>query len=924
MPLCRSTIALIFVLATVCANAVWTRTTCASEPGESPPFESTIFPVLKRHCLRCHGSETHRAELDLSTEAGLRKGSESGAVIDREFPEQSRLLQLLGSGEMPPEGEPRPTQEEIDTIRSWVLKNGGAPKSDSDGGLSQAEILQILALRCVACHGRQKQEGGLDVRTRASLLKGGASGPAIVLGDADGSRLVQRISSGEMPPKKQLAAVSVKPVEDRELRKITAWIAAGAPELEITADVADGMPDRLLSDSDRDFWSFKTPRLPSPPTMSPLASRNPIDQFIAEKLHQQRLEFSPRADPRTLLRRISFDLIGLPPSDDQLQRLTDAADFSSSDLEMLIDELLASPAYGERWAQYWLDLAGYSDSEGVQDSDPIRPAAYRYRDYVIQSWNRDKPYDQFVHEQLAGDELADYESAPEITHQLYDNLVATAFLGMSPDGTFAGITGFVPNRLDVIDDQLKSVGAAFLGLTIGCARCHSHKFDAIPQRDYYRLAAVFKGALDEHDWLKPTRQGSAPGVEDRYLPWVTTAERMEWERNDKPIQEQLEPLRKQREQSTEDAEKKALDEQIKKLESQRTPQPVIRALWDRGEPSPTYLLSRGDYLRPTRLVGPGLPSVLTDGQSPFVAIAPWPGAKKTGRRLAFARWLTSVDHPLTARVFVNRVWKHHFGQGIVSSLDNFGRVGDPPSHPELLDWLAVELIRHNWSIKWLHRVILTSSTYQQQSRMTEQLAAVDPDNRWLGRMPLRRLDAESLRDTLYEVAGKLNRRRYGPADSVEARADGLVTPASGTAGSRRSIYMLQRRSQPLTILADFDRPAMSPNCVARVESTVAPQALHLLNSQTVYELGQSFADRLMRAVGEDPRAQIDLAYRITSGRSPDEVELSAGLEAIAQLAALWRVNLEGESGASPREADRRALASYCHAMLNSASLIFVE
>lgn len=903
--------------------------------AEPAPFDTAVLPILKRHCVRCHGTESHRAELDLSTESALRKGSESGPVLDREFPERSLMLKVLASGEMPPEGEPRPTAEEVATIRRWVIEGGAAGKTESAQPLTQLDVLPILTLRCATCHGRQKQEGGLDVRTRAALLRGGKSGPAMVLGDPDASRLVQRIAAGEMPPKKQLAAVSVKPVEDLEWKKIRAWIAAGAPEVEIKADVADGAPDSLVSDSERDFWAFKPPQRQPVPAQSTNRSRNPVDPFILQKLQENRLDFSPRADRRTLMRRVAFDLTGLPPSDEQLARFAESDDGLSGggtfgggsdvELEMFIDELLASPAYGERWAQYWLDLAGYADSEGVQDSDLIRPHAYRYRDYVIQSWNRDKPYDRFVHEQLAGDELADYESAQEITPEIYDNLVATGFLRMSPDGTFAGITGFVPNRLDVIDDQMKTVGAAFLGLTVGCARCHSHKFDPIPQRDYYRLAAIFKGALDEHDWLKPTRQGSAPGVEDRYLPFVTTAERVVWEEHEKSIQQQLEPLKKQLDEVKDDAEKKKpIEEQIKKLEQQRKPQPLIRALWDRGEPSPTYLLSRGDYLRPTRLVGPGLPAVLTDGRTPFVATPPWPDAKKTGMRLAFARWLTSPDQPLTARVIVNRIWKHHFGEGIVSSIDNFGRVGAPPSHPELLDWLASEFVRHEWSLKWLHRLLLTSATYQQQSRVTEELAAIDPDNRLWSRMPLRRLDAESLRDTLYEVSGKLNRRQFGPGDPVEARADGLVTAAGGIAGSRRSIYMLQRRSQPLTILADFDRPAMSPNCVARVESTVAPQALHLLNSRMVHELSRSLAERVMQSAGSDRPMQVAVVHRLVLGRAPDETELREGLAGLAQLESLWRESLGGDQADKSSDAVRRALDSYCHAMLNSAALIFVE
>jgi cytochrome c553 len=903
--------------------AVWACAAAAAGEDAAPRFEENVRPILQMRCVRCHGRDKQEAELNLATASGLAKGGESGAALDRDAPGESLMLQRIEAGEMPPEGEPPLAAVEIEIIRRWIESGATLEVDAAPTELSHDEILPILLLRCAACHGRQKQEGGLDIRSKQSLLAGGKSGPAIVPGKADESLLIKKIAAGEMPPKVQLAAASVKPVESAELQKLSEWIAQGAPEAEQPDDLAPGEPDPLVSDEDRQFWAFQPPRFHAPPRVS-VPVNNPIDAFILQRLEEQGLALSPTADRLILLRRVSFDLLGLPPDPHTAQRFLDDPDPLA--YEKLIDELLASSHYGERWGQFWLDLAGYSDSEGVQDSDLVRPFAWRYRDYVIRAFNDDKPYDRFLLEQIAGDELADYENAPEITPEIYDNLVATGFLRMTPDGTFAGINGFVPNRLDIIDDSLRVLGSSVLGLTIGCARCHSHKFDPIPQRDYYRLAAVFKGALDEHDWLKPTRQPGPPGTHDRYLPYVTAGERSAWEAQEKEIQSRLDSLKVRLEDAQEDPEqKKNLEEQMKAVEAQRRPEPLIRALWDRGEPSPTYLLRRGDYLSPTRIVEPGLLSVLTDDRTPLSAEPPWPGAKKTGLRLAFARWLTRPDHPLTARVMVNRVWKHHFGEGLVRTIDDFGRAGEAPSHPELLDWLAVQFIRDAWSLKTLHRRILTSATYRQASLVMPRRLELDPENRTWSRAAVRRLDAESLRDTLLSLGGRLDTRPFGPPDAVTARPDGLITAESAEGYSRRSVYILHRRSQPLTLLADFDRPAMSPNCTRRMESTVATQALHLMNSAMSHDLAAAFADRVITKAGDDPGRQIDLVYWLAYSRPPTHEEREMTLASLDQLRGVWRERLtQNGDTAADRNAARKALGNVCHAVMNSAELLFVD
>ena len=893
-------------------------------------FAEDVLPILRTHCSDCHSETTQKAELNLTTAAGVLRGSESGPILALADPTTSRLLEVVETGEMPPDGEGEPlSPEQIEVIRDWLEQGAdvGTVAAESTA-LNQHDVLPTLMLRCATCHGRQVQEGEFDIRSVATMLKGGKSGPAILPHDAEGSLLIQKIKAEEMPPREKLASHSIKPVGEQELKQLIEWINLGAPVVDLPPDVATLDPDRLVTEADRDFWSFRPPQQTAVPHVKGLI-RNPIDSFILDSLESSGLTASAEAPKHILIRRAYFDLTGLPPAPEEVEAFV--ADESPDAYERLIDRLLESPRYGERWGQYWLDLAGYSDSEGVQHSDPERPHAYRYRDYVIQSLNADKPYDQFLMEQIAGDELVDYENAPEITDAIYDNLVATGFLRMTSDGTFAGITGFVPNRLDVIDDQVRVLSSAVMGLTIRCARCHSHKFDPIPQRDYYRLVALLKPAMDEHDWLKPVTGGAGNSMGSyRYLPHVTTAERNQWQQKQDDLTAAISELKKELEEKKEEADEeftKTTEEKIKRLESQRTPEPMVRALWDRGEPSPTYLLRRGSYLQPTRLIGPGVPSVLTDGKTPFAAEQPWPGAKKSGNRLALARWLTAPDHPLTARVIVNRVWKHHFGAGIVKTLDDFGRAGAMPSHPELLDWLAVNFIRHDWSLKQLHRLLMTSATYRQSSQASLDQQRLDPENTLLSRMPLRRMEAEVVRDTLLAVAGQLNLAAFGPADPITASSEGLVVSDRQASGRRRSLYVLKRRTQRLTILDNFDRPAMSPNCVDRPVSIVAPQALFLMNNKMVHELSLDLAKRLIAEFGQDQQHQIQRLYLVALGRPPNDEEQQVMSETLEQLEVKWREQLPTDSKAQDdleSEAAQKAFANLCHVVMNSAAFLYIE
>jgi hypothetical protein len=966
-------------------------------PAKAPSFQEDIRPLFQAKCLRCHGGKARKRDLDLSAPAGILKGSESGQVIVPGKPDESLLYEKIIGGEMPPGKKDPLTKAEVETIRRWIA--GGA-KFGSDEGVTtdptsgpvvtQRDVIPILLRRCTVCHGLHRQEGDLDLRTKAAMLRGGKSGPVIVLGKPEESQVIKKIRSGQMPPRDRLVEVSVKPIEQAETEVIARWIASGAPEVAFQPDIATTTPDLLVSDKDRDFWAFRPPQAVAAPTMRHTTRvRNPIDAFILQKLEEKGLTFSPEADRSTLLRRACVDLTGLPPGPAEVQAFL--ADRAPDAYEKLIDRLLTSPRYGERWGRFWLDQAGYADSEGKREQDLPRPHAWRYRDYVVRSYNTDKPYDRFLLEQIAGDELADYEKAPEVTSEIYDNLVATGFLRMAPDGTWANITGYVPDRIEVIADEIDVLGSTVMGLTLKCARCHSHKFDPLPQRDYYRLVDIFKGAYDEYDWLKPdVRPGLGPVSQDvlegRLLPYVTTAEKRAWETHNAKVQGEIVSLKSILDRKAEALTVKYLEERltrlpevlrgdlramlatapdkrdaiqrylagkfekelginadtlktmdpafkkeseeteslVKTLQAQRLPEPKIQALWDRGGPSPTFIYRRGDPQRPGHLVGPGVPAVLTDGKTPFEVKPPWPGAKKTGRRLAFARWLIRPDHPLMGRVAVNQLWKHHFGTGIVRTLANFGKAGTPPTHPELLDWLAREFVKQGWSLKSMHRLMMTSSAYRQSSTVTSDQEKLDPVNDLYSRMTLVRLDAEALYDTLLLVAGRLDETRFGPADKVQVRPDGLVTPTGTARGWRRLIYVQQSRKQIPTHLENFDFPQMNPNCIERRDSTVAPQALYLMNNSMVQQLAEHFAQRVRREAGTDPAKQIDLTYLIALTRLPSDEEKRLGLDALGNLADTWAKQMVVTGKPDMEAVGLKALTTFCHAIMNSAGFLYVD
>jgi hypothetical protein len=951
-------------------------------PGSSKPapaFETDVLPILQANtCLNCHGQSLKLKNLNLSTYEGVMKGSESGPILTPGRPSDSALLKLTTVGKMPPTGK-KLGESDLDVLRTWI--ESGARSEVNPDGLAKAkrtqhDVIPVMLLHCTICHGLHKQEGGLDLRTPESILKGGKSGPAIVPGKPDASLLVKRLRAAEMPPKRLLSDARVKPLTKGELEKIESWIAQGAPQVPDAPDVAGTPADELVSAKDRQFWAFQPPRKVAPPHIKePRRVRGPIDAFLLEKLEAKGLGFSPEASAQVLIRRAYFDLTGLPPEPDAVKAFVNDKDPRA--YEKLIDSLLASPRYGERWGRYWLDAAGYADSEGGKmTSDDPRPLAWRYRDYVIRAFNGDKPYDRFLLEQIAGDELADYRRAPVITSELMDNLIATGFLRMAPDSTNEGAVNYVDDRVDVIADEMDILTSTVMGLTLRCARCHSHKYDPLPQRDYYRLMAVFQGAYDPHEWIAPLHMANAPGrllpyVPPNATPFALAEASQEREERNRKVEEQIKQAKNELTEAAEPVRKRLIEERLKVfppalqidlrtlaatkadqrtavqkylaekfetaitvspaelkaadkayreaaaalerkiavLRSTIVPESKIRALWDTGHASPAYIMIRGQAMDLGEPVQPGVPSVLSVGIEPYHIVPPWPGAPSTGRRLALARWLIQPNHPLTARVIVNRVWAEHFGQGIVKSVGNFGHAGTQPTQPELLDWLATEFVRQGWSMKWLHRAIMTSSAYRQVSTVTPALEKVDSDNRLLSRMPMTRLDAEALADTLFFVAGLLDLEQFGPPAPVYAHDDGLVEPIELRKGFRRGIYLDQRRSEIPTLWDSFDFPQLAPACLERNKSNVSTQALTMMNDPAVRRSAAAFAGRVLRESGPSNRERVDRAYWIAASRPPEAEEMKASLEML-------------ERGGTGME--QEALVAFCHTLLNSAAFLYVD
>jgi mono/diheme cytochrome c family protein len=935
----------------------------------------------------------------------------------------------------------------------------------------EKDVRPIFKTHCFQCHGESNIiEGGLDLRLNRFIQKGGDSGPATIAGDHQESLIWQRVSSGEMPPKDN----NLSP---QEIRILEQWIQLGAKNLNTEPESLDDNP--YFTQAELEFWAFQPINKPTLPTINDSTlARSPVDYFILQRLQDANLSPSISANKTTLLRRLTYDLLGLPPTLQQMNRFL--TNNSPDAYEQLVDELLMSPRYGERWGRHWLDVAGYADSEGYTDKDIKREWAYYYRDYVVNAFNQNKPYDQFLVEQLAGDELIQ-SPLSDLQPSDVTRLQATGFLRMAPDGTGqAGVDQMVA-RNQMIADTINIMTTSILGLTVGCAQCHDHRYDPISQEDYYELRAILAPALDWKKWQAPsTRRISLYTDEDRQQKTeieshaaVATAKRQQQidqhldrtlteelirvpnqvrdalrtayktksdQRTDKQkalleeypaigkitsgslylysrkraaraveltkiidereqqllaqvreeflnnlpqeqrtvlaAAQQTKPEQRTSEQnellkeapvmlvdyatlsefkptaaaaiktnrqiieicrttnSTEQLE--ALQKQIDEIRAEIPKEHFIRALTEPVDHAPdTVLFIRGNHDTPGDKVSPSELDIFTRFAStkiPLKGVA----QQTTNRRLTYAQHLTNGKHPLTARVFVNSVWKHHFGKGIVDSSGDFGVLGQAPTHPVLLDYLASEFMDNNWDIKRLHRLIVTSNTYRQISQRTAVLDEVDPDNKLLARQSIRRLESEAFRDAVLAVSGLLNNKMHGPG--VPVMEDGVgqivlgiekldgerINKATGDLGGeehRRSVYIEVRRTRPLAVLATFDIASNAPNCTKRASSNVAPQSLLVMNSDFMVDYSQAFAAHIIKQSNNSLEDQIRLAWKTTYAERPTVENLQSLLSFMNTQIAQFKSE---DTKLDDQAAQRKAFEVLCQALLGSNQFLYID
>jgi len=849
----------------------------------------------------------------------------------------------------------------------------------------EKDVRPLLKAHCLLCHGEEANpKAGVDLRLRRFMDAPTDSGATLLVpGKPEASELVAVIERVEMPKKGH-------PVPSAELAIIKKWVAQGAKTARAEPETLGQGP--LITEEERAHWSFQPVRRPAVPETEGVPT--PVDAFLAQAMTKEGLDFAPEADRATWLRRVTLDLTGLLPKPGEVE--TFLADASPQAHEKVVDRLLASPAYGERWGRHWLDVVGYADSNGYTAADSARPHAWRYRDYVVRSVQEDKPWDQFIREQLAGDELAgathaDYQAAVNDPKRL-EQITATAFLRMAPDGTGDTNDDAKLARNQVIAEQLKIVSSSMLGLTVACAQCHDHRLDPISQEDYYRFRAIFDPAYDWEAWRTPsqrlyslyTPEESAKAAEIEKAAALVDAEARAMSKKfldeifevevKKLPEADREPYRLARAAAEKDRtpEQKAL---IKKYPSalalysldlydpkkqaqvnaksaeaakRRATKPLqhhVMALTEvKGKVPETKLFNRGDHDQPVRPVTPGELTILSGPEvEPFRPVAVPSGS--SGRRLAYANWLTSGKHPLTARVLVNRFWMLHFGRGIVNTPGDFGLSGERPSHPELLDWLADEFVKGGWRLKPLHRQIVLSRAYRQSSENPTSNER-DPDNRFFARHKLRRLEAEALRDTVLATAGALVDKPFGPPSTIARDPagrivvgidKGTITSAKVEPGGdqdfRRSLYVEVKRSKPVTVLETFDAPVMVPHCERRNETTVAPQSLLLLNDTFILENARRLADRLHAEAPADENERLRRAWRLLFARDPAESDLARSRDFLRlQTASLTvyhaqnppAVPAKGSPAPSAPDPAREALASLCQVLYSSNRFLYLE
>ena len=811
-------------------------------------------------------------------------------------------------------------------------------------GSFEQDVRPLLKANCLPCHDESTRTSGFSVNDLESVLAGGARhGPAVLPGKPAESPLVQLLR-GEMKPQMPFGKVLMEP----DIATIEGWIAG----LEGTAPAAASK-----------HWAYRKPAKPAVPVVrQPDWARNEIDYFILGKLEEQGLHPAPEADTAVLMRRAYMDLIGLPPSPEEAAQFLE--DPSARAYEQLLERLLGDPRYGERWGRHWLDLARYSDTNGYE-GDTDFPNAWRYRNYVIDAFNDDKPYDQFITEQLAGDEFFQVVRAVPPPPPEPERAVALTFLRLAP---FNRTPVSDENRDSFLSEIVSTTSSVFLGLTVGCAKCHDHKYDSIPQKDFYRMKAFFAtlqientgrtGGTEPVEFYRPGEKETMDRLRADYEQRLEAIEK-ELETFREPLLERLAAHWKQEkpgeteEPAVNDLEKVINSENDNTANFEKKPQlfspqetekylglaarvrqlqraiervkPVAMSVRNADGPpfgpsvSTTYVQIRGDYHRLGEPVEPGFLSAIEDHSEPAkLEIDRYKMFPTRGRRMTLAKWIANADNPLTSRVMVNRLWHYHFGRGIVQTPSDFGRNGAPPTHPELLDWLAHSFIEQHWSIKAIHRLIMTSSAYRQTSQASlPQAAEKDPDNLLLWRFPRRRLEGEAIRDSVLAVSGRLNSQMSDlpvfpplPEDLDEAqKVQGFNTweTDASAAARRRSIYIFQRRSLNFPFLETFDASVPTASCARRIDSITALQALSMYNGEFVNEESKYFAERVRKEAGNDPKAQVERAFELAYSRTPTESERRQALKFLDSLA--------GEDN---------PLGGLCRVLFNSSEFIYID
>jgi mono/diheme cytochrome c family protein len=802
--------------------------------------------------------------------------------------------------------------------------------SDADLKMYEQDVLPVLKQHCYKCHAGDKIKGGLNMTTRTQLLEGGDSGKVINLDKPLESMLIKAINYGgeyDMPPSGKLP--------DKERAILTKWVHAKVPmpfaEPMKKAKAVGG----VINDESKNYWAYKPVQNVAPPKVKHAELvKNPIDAFILQKQESKGLKLSAIADRKTLVRRAYYDLLGLAPSPEEVERFINDPDPKA--YAKLIDHLLESPHYGEKWGRFWMDIVHYAETNGYE-RDGEKPNAWRYRDYVIQSLNADKPYNQFLREQLAGDELPGENR---------DAIIATGFyrLGTWDDEPADPAEA----RALELDDYVTTVGQAFLGMTMNCARCHDHKIDPIPQSDYYRLVAFFQDIQrysGDRNVRSSTNQSDISPPEKRKV----------YESQLKKRQERLESIKREMEGIENVAIKKMNAEdqrasegidrpqvvrkvpallnaeqgkQYKKLQTERkelekVPEPdrdlalsINNCLVN---PPETHIFIRGNPGSKGAVVKAGFPAVL--GAPEPTLKQPAPNAKSSGRRSVLADWITSRSNPLTARVMANRLWQGHFGRGIVGTPNDFGKFGEAPTHPELLDWLATQFMESGWKIKAMHRLIMLSATYQQVATGNAEGLKTDPSNSLLWRFNMRRLTAEEVRDSILAVSGKLNMKQFGPSifpPIPKAVLAGQSVPGQGwhtTHGeeaNRRSVYVHIKRSLQVPILIQHDQADPDTSCPVRYTTTVPTQSLGMLNGEFTNEQAGFLAERLQREGGLELAKQVRTGIRLTTGREPTQEEINQDIKFMEKLKS--QHNLD----------NNQALKQFCLMLLNANEFVYLD